>query len=180
MYDVMGKPGKQCVCGWCQMSYGPHRKYGGFMAFVDPMNQPGAQTLYGVECCERCYQQLYRFGMKQRLELATGLGRTLAPTEPNLLLNEARWEGEYPVSGPEHKGAVVWCKQSLKLQSLSPVNGVHLCLTMWAENKGAKYYPQNWWKQKGIGKRREPLPELPNKRGRRKPSLRGTRQLSLV
>lgn len=154
------------------------------MVFIDPMYQPGVQTLYGLECCERCYQQLYRFGMKERVALAVGTGRIPAYREMNAHVKDAMWEGEYPVSPrpnePTEFKHAVWCKQSLQLQSLSPVNGVHLCLTRWAENKGPKYYPQNWWKQKGIGRVTEPLPELPNKRGRRKPSLRGTRQLSLV
>lgn len=172
MYGIEVKPGKQCRCDWCHMAYGPNRKFGGFMAFADPMEQPGLQTVYGLACCKVCYQSLYRFGMKERLALVTGAVNTPRRNDFNMDLDGSKWAGEYPVyQSGGHLGEPVLCKQSPVIRQLSPVSGVHLCLVSWANTKGAPYYALDWWKQKGIGSETEPLPELPNKRGQRKPRL---------
>jgi len=194
MYNVTGQPGKGCICGWCYLKYGPNRPYGGFMAFTDPMVQPGMQTLYGIECCQRCYQMLYRLGTRKRMQLASGFYRCRPAPKFDPLTELAKQAGEYPPPGKAYKGTPAWGHQGKLLRSLSPVNGVHLSLIIWAENRGPKHFPLNWHKQRGIGRPRAgTTAQLPHRSGRRKPKLphneyrarslpgnRTTRPLSLV
>lgn len=189
MYQIKCKPGKGARCGWCYMEYGPHRKWGGFMPFTNPLWMPGLKTLFGIECCETCYAQLATLGTTKRLDCVLGLYRFSEQSKvPAFNSSQAEIEaairtGAYPAENARNRASEVSrsngpirCCSSPQNRRLSPVDGVHLCLVSWAEDKGAKYHPKGWQKNIDIGPQDlTDLTEFPNQRGRRKPSLRGTR-----
>ncbi|MGY8873012.1 MAG: hypothetical protein ACKVJE_21515 [Pseudomonadales bacterium] len=182
MYDVHGKPGKNGHCDWCEFEYSTNRKYGGFVPFIDPLYQSGVSTLYGVETCEHCYEKLCSIDVSKRLLLAIGAAHTSAPAEPEFLtydLINGFDTGHYPTPA-ERTNISFTHEPSTFIRKGSSVKGVHLCLTRWSKSKSA---PKAFIRPKREYRPVEPdssLPGEPNKRGRRKPSLRGTRQLSLV
>lgn len=182
MYDVLGKPGKNSFCGWCEFPYSTNRKYGGFVPFVDPIYHSGVSTLYGVEVCEHCHKLLCSIDVPKRLLLAIGAGHQPAPTTPEFLtidLIEGLRTGHYPAPAKTHCTPFTYAP-SVVIRKGSSVKGVHLCLTRWSQLKKAPDAlrpPQRQYRPVAPD---PSLPGLPNKRGRRKPSLRGTRQLSLV
>ncbi|MBY4675902.1 hypothetical protein [Marinobacterium arenosum] len=199
MYGIEGKPGRFCRCGWCEMEYGQHRPYGGFVPFLDPIYHPGLKTLYGIECCAHCYRWLCNTDVGQRFEWAVHCGRKLGdeiqPSNfPGLDVWQALSVGCYPTASPlcrlapssvDNSAAAFppvqpreAARPSNHLRRLGRLKGVHLCRTDWAETRGAPYYdPARWYRPQfqPVAPDDAELAArsgLPTKAGRRKPSLR--------
>lgn len=187
MYGVEGKPGRDCFCNWCQLRYSQHRPYGGFVPFIDPIYQSGVKTLYGIECCKHCYQRLLNLDVSKRQGLAIGHDRNV-PAQPTFTalgsdVREGLQAGEYPARGVSPNRIKQAFRPTHQVRGLASVQGaVHLCLTRWADTQGAPHYSRERWRTpKFKAAEFDPtLPGFPNKRGRRKPSLRSPRQISLV
>lgn len=159
------------------------------MPFTDPLWMPGLKSIFGIECCEHCYGQLATLGTSKRLDCVLGLFRFGEQSKvPAFNCSQAALDhaiecGAYPAgevrNGEDeisrHYGQT-WCGNSPQNRRLSPVDGVHICLVSWADNKGAKYHPLGWARNIDIDPQDfSDLKDFPNQRGRRKPSLRGTR-----
>lgn len=159
------------------------------MPFTDPLWMPGLKSIFGIECCEHCYEQLATLGTSKRLACVLGLYRFVDQPKvpvfsgPEQALKDAMGHGTYPAETARDRESEVPRRcgpirshNSPQNSRLSPVDGVHICLVSWADNKGAKYHPKGWTKNIDIGPQDlKDLTDFPNQRGRRMPSLRGTR-----
>lgn len=71
MYGLNLQHAQGEICTRCKKVF-DHDKT--FAAFIDPLFNRGALTLFGAECCTRCAESIQRWGTVARTQYATAYG----------------------------------------------------------------------------------------------------------
>ncbi len=146
MYELTSVPGKNGACSYCCLSYSDNRKYGGFVPFVDPIYQSGANTIYGCDCCQHCYKTLINMNQSERFQfLFSGSAFRGRRFDGFTVLSAALEQGRYP---PELPATPLLKRPDLgSAVTIGSIECVHVSLIRWSETKGVPVYRSDRWRE---------------------------------